>query len=239
VKVYVIDTVEIPIVLVPQGQQRGEKGELIALAVGLERFSNNYKVLCVADSDSDAILNRFVDSSFLAYTDFPSIEAYTFTARVLGQFLTLVLGVDDDVAVVMAELQPALRELFLFYSACRSLGWEPHRLDIRGSYVRKKGQLIFDAMTYRRNVLNAMGRHDDEPLVAEAIERLRPHLAEDPRASVDGHDLVRLLGIRFERHAQRRGLREFEALWSALSACLRKADIENETLFGIVSVFCD
>src|SRR4029077_4019865 len=100
-------------------------------------------------------------------------------------------------------------------------GWEPKRIDPGGCYRRRaNGRLVFDAAEYRRRMLNALGRAGEEANVVRRIGELRGRLPDDPRRSVDGHDLVRLLSIRLHSAMHRRGLRDQEAAWSALSACI-------------------
>lgn len=198
VVVYEIDTVNVPYEeLVRLGLNDSKRSRVITLAFALHSGASidlTPIVACIADTDFDFILEKTYNCPILIFTGYTSIEAYLYNEDVIRKFLTLVIrNFPYESAVVMSELAPVLRDLFLIRLANQELDMELEYMSFERCCTVSGSQLHFDIDSYIYRYLNKGAllskREDFERMIA----RYREKISGDSRMYIHGHDLISLL----------------------------------------------
>src|SRR3954471_7229434 len=122
VAVLEIQTVEIPTAeVITRGLKDGNRGRVVALAALLQGRVSQSEVVCIADADSDHLLQVTYPYELLLLTDFSCLEMYCFNAHTIGKILT-VQDFPKGATQVIADLSTVLREVFLIRIAAEILG---------------------------------------------------------------------------------------------------------------------
>lgn len=231
VKVYAIDDrVEIPSEMVfAAGGEVGARGRVLALAAEAATWELiQTSLTCVIDYDRDCFLpSGSPPQAHLLRTDVGSLDVYAFQPRPMQQFIDLVSGRADGAAELIAQLLPALNELFLVRSAlhadgvalvsnygnCCDTGSEPTAVDAE-KLVRRSLAVVGAGRSFGATVAR--------------VEALRSGLPSDSLLAVRGHDipvlLVKRLGLKNEWARP-------EVVETTLRACLSTADLDDYPLF--------
>ena len=102
----------------------GNRNRVIALALLLDSLlaTTHPCVRCVADSDFDFVLQSRIWSSHLVYTDYTSIELYSYDRNVLIKTLSLALNIGEgETELLQNNMSLILRELFIVRAANQRL----------------------------------------------------------------------------------------------------------------------
>lgn len=242
VVVYSIDTVVVPSTEVQlRGLENNNRGRVICLSeVFGERIGQVVgSVLCVADTDFDAILRIRRESEVLALTDFTSMELYLFDARVVQKFLQLVLGgFPFAAAEVLDALEPVLCELFRYRAANLLLALGLEQLEFTRCCTVSGRTVRLAADDYLTRYLNKSGVRDRIEEFMRTAAEVRIESVPDRRQRMHGHDFVRLLGWYIRAHSSERAFWRPELLARALVACLEPEWLAPHGLFSrLLTVF--
>lgn len=231
--IYDIDSIHIPGSLSATG---GARQRTITLAAQLSAgmASPTSQATCVVDSDLDAFLSAGISYPSLLYTDFTSFEMYLFDAKVLAKFLSLVLRLHISAEVVLDQIYPILKELFLLRVANHLL-----KLNLQGFACDrclsfKDGRLLFDRQEYVQRYMNKNNRLNQVNEVETVVENFRAIAEGDPRFHVHGHDFLDVLEW-YVRNLGTQSTKDTKALvQKSLWGCLDAAHLSTFTLFVVL-----
>ncbi|MGW4723549.1 hypothetical protein [Streptomyces sp. NPDC004291] len=241
VRVWEVADVEIPAGLVANTEENvGAKGRVVALAAELNRrldSGREYPVLCIVDADGDHMLASKVEPQrYLAKTDFTCLESYYWDVRIVRKYLRLSLHDSIPVSAeeFMSRVEVAMREIFLMRLAVTSLGLNFSWIDPASCCGDAKKGGTFDASTYLERVLNKNVAHGSRDAIERRIEEVRGSLNSDPRYSIHGHDLCKLISWLIKPYIKDRGLVSEEVISRSLACCVERADLKAHPLFARV-----
>ena len=81
-------------------------------------------VRCIADSDFDFVLSSRKTSAHLLYTDYTSVELYTYDKDFLSKVLLLGFNIpESDTQSLFDSMTLVLQELFIVRASNQSLNW--------------------------------------------------------------------------------------------------------------------
>ncbi len=194
IKVYQIDTVE-----VPGAHLGGNKARVVALADQLEAGCARDligSVACVVDTDLDLVLNRRSAARLLIYSSGTSLDVVLAEVRVLNKLLSVVL-LDFPISAqdLLTQLLPVLKERFLHRLANEALSLSLTDLEISRGCKFNGFTLIFELEEYLKRYLNKNARLARLKEFNEAVGAYRPILAEKPEHWVHVEDLIELLHL--------------------------------------------
>lgn len=233
VRVRPISAVEVPPALIAKyGLTSGERQRVIALSRELETLGAIDQATCIIDDDLDRFLGIIHSGSILLVTDYTCMEAYLFHEIPISKFLRVVLrDADVDVTGLLRSYSSILSELFLVRAALQELNLKPGWCDFTKCCKVKDCALVIDIREFIKRILEKGRIASRERVLKAKMEEMRPRLGRDLRHSIHGHDFIRLLAWDRNRNAQRRGLRDDEAMLSGLLGCISYRLLASEKLF--------
>ena len=190
-------------ILDAHGLAHGNKGRVTALALTLDsRFARTLSfVRCIVDADFDYICDTVVQSRHILYTDYTSVELYTFNAHTVRKAITS-LGYDMSLAEIqslMVSLTTALKDLFVMRAANQQLGWGMKLVIFTRCCKVVDRIIIFDSGVATERYLHKNHRYSEQGDFQRTCDELHlVHLA-DQRQCIHGHDYVELLGWYLQR----------------------------------------
>lgn len=201
VKVYTIDTVDVPTATVlDHGLTDGSKSRVIALCRELEapRPLGN-QVTGVVDTDFDALLGLNHDAPHLLKTDYTCMEMYSFNEQSLGRFCERHLHKPTDLAnVLLQSLRMPLEELFFIRATNETLALRLAWLAVEDQVSFKKDAVPFDADDFVTKYLSKGKMLACRPDFVAKRDELRAKAHTDPRHQIHGHDFIKLLAKRLK-----------------------------------------
>ena len=241
VKVYEINSVEIPSDIVPALRgATGNKGRLIALCNVLEReIIEDLNIICLIDLDFDEILNRVFDCKYILSTDYPGIEIYLFNHNILEKFFLMVFGKGGNTTErFLEDVVPILQSLYVVRVTkevlAPSMVWVDHSRCLRVD----GGRLLFDWEEYVRRTLNANDWPVTEEQFLNTAAKYRNSLPANPVHSIHGHDLTLVtcnwINKLFRTTPQ---IRDREVL-GGLTAAIELENLTAEVMFQKIERFC-
>lgn len=234
-KVYCIEFIDIPEEYLIENETNNNRGRVIALSriLGQEEYIED-NAICVIDRDFDKIRNINVESNILIYTDYSSIEMYTFNANVLDKFIVANFSkLSNKSSDILDNLCDVLQELFLIRLANEELELCMESLDfLKFCKIKENYTIDFDKDEYMKRYLlknSELSRKDD---FIESIETNRSKLDEDVRFQIHGHDFIKLLFWYFEKIKRRKLGYTEDTLWKVLSIiCCNNKTLSEEKMF--------
>ncbi|MDT0571157.1 DUF4435 domain-containing protein [Streptomyces sp. DSM 3412] len=238
VRVWEAGDVEIPADMVAEvGEYIGAKGRVVALANELEKRLDGreeYSVLCIVDADFDHILEpESKDSKFLARTDFTCVESYYWDAKTVRKYLKLSLhgSVPLRADDFMSKVEAAMSDLFLLRLAAASLGLNFSWMDPSSCCGDPKKNAGFDQSRYLEKLLNKNSAFDRRADLEGKVAELREVMGRDPRNSIHGHDLCKLISWLIKPYIRDRNLTSEEVVSRSLACCVERVDMAAYPLF--------
>jgi hypothetical protein len=160
------------------------------------------------------------------------MEMYMVDRPTLSKFLDLVLGLEDSDALgLLKRYAEILQELFLIRAANELLKAQLSWIDFTSFCSRSDDHIEFYRVEHLRNLLQSSSATGKQDELLKTIEQLRPKLQSDFRHRAHGHDFLALLTFDKRSIANRRGLRNQEAVPASLRGCLSLELLKEESLF--------
>jgi hypothetical protein len=206
---------------------------LLALILEREIAAAASRVTCVADADTQHIQPIEFISSFLLFTDYTSLEMYTYRSDFITKLIRMRssrLALSGE--SVMGEMTGILEELFSFRVANHQLRWGLKWIYPGKEYSFTRGALSFDASAYVKKYLNTnkkMARENEFWAVARS---LMDGFGSNHKLQIRGHDYIELLTW----YLKKRAYRAFQAFSEdtvrhSLLCQLQVGDMLSEVIF--------
>ena len=116
--------------------ENGNRGRIISLGIELEERvpGGNLAVRCIADSDFDFVLRSRYEYPYVLYTDYTSLELYTFNLESLAQGSGLGFRFPvRNVHFILESCASVLSQIFVARAATKRLGWKVKLVSFTGS----------------------------------------------------------------------------------------------------------
>jgi hypothetical protein len=240
VAVYPIDAVDVPAASVDAcGEKRGEKGEVVTLALELERRlpGGHRHVTCFADADYSYVLRSVRLTPLLVYTDGTCLEMYACNETTLDKFLQVTLGgFRYSADHVWRMLTPIMVSRFLARATNESLGWGMTWSDsLSGVNVKDDGRVEFDTNGFLNQYLIQNGRIGSRVEFMAEYDTLRQRIGTDIRQYIHCDDFAAILSHFVRRWLKKPLKNRFnaaEAVAAAMKGCLEVSRLVAEPAFG-------
>jgi hypothetical protein len=232
-RVYAIDDrVELGSDLVLQHDQEvGAKGRVVTLAVEASQAGVGSQLTCIADADSDRLLERTLSSEHLIYTDYGSVECYCLNTRTLDKFLRLVIGAPQEVSAesVLEAVLICLSDIFTVRASMKSVAPECAVLKKFVKCIKRTPSGL--SLDVKDLIRRSLGGGDEAAFAAvlASYEQLSARRVTDPRESVRGHDIAPVLILHLRINSG--GLTDPDAFEKALMGCLEVDLLDTEEAF--------
>ena len=237
VSVYDIGSVDVSSELLSShGLGSGNRERVIALALELDSdFAATLPyVRCVADSDFDFVLDTRTDARHLLYTDYTSIDLYTYDKELLGKVLLLGFGLpDSELELLLGAMSSMLKELFAVRATNRLLGWEMSLVSFTRCCTIDGPKISFDSNVFLTRCLNNASRLGERDKFESAYRELVSTQLDDDRKGIHSGDFLELLGWYLNRKYNWGGYqRERRSILPMLVATLDVDSLGKERLFS-------
>ena len=245
ISVFQIDTVEVTReTLDSHGLGNGNRDRVIALASELDtRFKEVLQfVRCIADSDFDFIFGFHDSPQHLLYTDYTSVDLYTFEGELLKKVLCLGFNHSEAQAESLLEsIRPILMELFILRAANERLGWAMTLPNFTRCCEIEGWRINFDRDVFVNRCLNSNARFTDHGTFHDVCAELEAVHLGDPRKGMHGGDYFELLGWYLGHRCGWRGYTRGErSIMTVLVTALDDRLLSKEGLFTrLKTVFGD
>jgi hypothetical protein len=113
--VYEIDSVEVDAqTVIKHKLEVGNRGRLIAFGMEVDRrIAHPHQVTCIVDRDYDIVLQKEYGAGVLLFTDYTSLELYSFNENTLTKFLRVVArAMPETPAILLGKFCSILHETF-------------------------------------------------------------------------------------------------------------------------------
>ena len=225
------------------GLRNGNRSRLIGLALELDsRFVSGLQfVRCIADSDFNFIFQRGSRPTHLLYTDYTSVDLYTYEEELLERVLCLgFTHSKEQVALLLDSMTPILLWLFVIRAANERLGWGMTLPPFTRCCSIQGSRITFDGNDFVSRCLDSNGRRGEREIFDKACSELQAVRLNDPRKGIHSDDYFELVGwyLGSERRwrGYSRGKRSvMPVLLSALDPrCLAKEElfVQLNAVFG-------
>ena len=236
VAVFEIETVEIPHeVLASHRLTSGNRARVIALALELDgRLPSVLRyVRCVADSDFDFIFRFRIYANHLLYTDYTSIDLYTYNNDLLGKVLRLGFNIPEtEIQPLSDSIRPILQDLFIIRAANQKLDWGMVLVPFTRCCNLSGAVVTFDRNEFLGRCLDSNSRRKERDTFDELCSELQTIYLDNPRQSIHSEDYYELIGWYLRRRRGWQGYRVGErSIMANLMSALDGQLLSNENLF--------
>ena len=236
VGVFEIDLVEIPSdALISHGLASGNRDRVIALALELDnQFPTVLQyVRCIADSDFDFIFESRNEVNHLLYTDYTSLDLYTYDEALLKKVLWLGFNVPEtEIPPLLDSMSPILQDLFIIRAANQRLDWGLTLVPFTRCCEIDGQTVVFDKTDFINRCLNSSARQHERSAFDELCEELQAVCLSDPKQIIHGEDYFELLGWYLRRRWNWQGYRRGErSIMANLMVALDDRLLSDENLF--------
>lgn len=235
VAVFNIGTIDIsPELLNTHGLGTGNRDRVIALAIELDqRFEALMRnVRCIADADFNFVKQAYKTANHLLYTDYTSLDLYTYEPRTIGK-LTVMLGITEaDVQWIFHNMTPVLKDLFIARASAVAMD-----LGVRfPNFVRycalSNETVAFNREACLQNWLNSNGLAHRLREFEEMCANLGAMDLSDDRMCIHGRDYFELLSwVLEQRFRSRRNRFGGDEIQKLLSMAIEADRLSQEHLF--------
>ena len=236
VQVYDIDAVDVPVELLREsGLDEGNRGRVIATAIHLERVSAvdlTHRVCCIADADSEAGAHPRIQGSLLLYTDYTSMQLYSYSSSTLQRYFDqVVLGMPLAAEQVMSICEPVLRTAAVSRRAAIVMELRASPVELIADCALAGASIVFDADRFLTRFLNKASALRLRTQYADEMRRLDASLPQSSLMWIHEEDLLDLLHwmIVRTRGANRTVARHM--LGKALLLAVSLPDVAEQPLF--------
>ena len=220
----------------------GNRNRIIALALLLDTLltTTHPCVRCVADSDFDFVLQSRICSSHLVYTDYTSIELYSYDIGLLSKALSLALNVDEgETAILQENMSLILRKLFIVRAANQRL-----KLAMKfPSFLRcchiDGNNIVFNRDEFVFRSLNSNQYIEYRDAFESTCQEIQAVQLKEFRESIHADDYLELLGWYLHSKHGWIGYRaDSRSAYSILMPALDDRELARESLFiALESIF--
>ena len=237
VSVYEIGSVEVTRQILDSHQLApGNRGRVIALAIELDRQFPTIllHVRCIADSDFDFITASRRSADHLLYTDYTSVELYTYDRGILGKVLSLGFNLtESDVQTLFDSISSVVRELFVIRAANQVLGWGMSLIPTTRCCTVVGTTISFDRAEFIDRCLKSENKMSERDEFEATCNALRCVDLNDDKEGIHSDDYVELLGWYLHRKRSWPGYRRGgRSILPILRPALDAALLSRETLFS-------
>lgn len=235
VAVLEINTVNVPTAeVLALGQKDGCKGRVVTLAAKLEGRVATNEVVCIADADTDHVLDRSYQYSLLLITDGTSIELYALHPVAMDKILNAGLkGFPKHPNQVITELRELLESSFFVRAAAETLGLDGSYPKEHSSFChfdKRTGQFSFHLRDYCFVVFGGIRDRNWLALLNSRVAELKIRESPDPRVQIHGHDFCDTFGWYIRQHKNYAHLNK-DTLATVLLGMVDFDHLEAEPLF--------
>ena len=217
----------------------GNRARLIALAHELDsEFTSILRfVRCVADSDYDFLLDSHRHANHLLYTDYTSVDMYTYDDELLRKVLRLGFNrLEMQVKELLDSITPILIETFIVRAANEKLKWGMSLPEFTRCCKVQGSRIVFDKDVYVTRCLNKNKRRSESTTFNRVREELKAVHLDDFRKSIIGNDYFELLGWYLRKRCGWRGYaRDQRSVMFILLLALDDRVLFKEGLFAKVN----
>ena len=236
VTVFEIDSIEIPSdVLLSHGLGSGNRARIIALALELDGGLTSVlpTVRCIADSDFDFIFRFRIEAEHLLYTDYTSVDLYTYEEDLLKKALWLGFNVPQAVIAPLVEsISSVLEDVFIVRAANQKLDWGMRLIPFTRCCAIEGLSVTFDKNDFIDRCLDSNSRRNERIVFEEFCEELQAVYLDDHRQRIRGDDYFELIGWYLKERWDWSGYRnERRSIMPNLIAALDDRLLSNENLF--------
>ena len=237
ISVFGIDTGEVTReTLDSHGLGNGNRARLIALAFELDaQFETVLQfVRCIADRDFDSILRFHRGARHLLYTDYASIDLYTFEEELLKKVLCLGFTHSEaQVESLLESVAPILVEMFIVRAANERLDWGMTLPDFTRCCEIQGSRINFDRDVFVDRCLDSNAKRGDRAIFDNVCRELEAVQLSDRRKGIHGDDYFELLGWYLRRQRGWRGYAGGErSIMNVLVPALDDRLLAKEGLFA-------
>lgn len=232
-----IDTVEVTREILDfHDLGNGNRARLIGLAFELDtQFEAVLQfVRCIADSDFDFILGLHGGAQHLLYTDYTSVDLYTFGEEMLKKVLCLGFTHSEaQVESLLESITPILTEMFIIRAANERLGWGMTIPDFTRCCEIQGSRINFDRDVFVNRCLDSNAKRGDRAIFDNVCTELEAVQLSDRRKGIHGDDYFELLGWYLRRQRGWRGYARGErSIMNVLVPALDDRLLAKEGLFA-------
>lgn len=198
VQVYEIDNIDVPSDLLKRLKiGNGNRDRVIGLAIELEQLCEvdlSRRVCCIADADEEAGKTPRIRATLLLYTDFTSMQMYSFSDVPLQRYFDqVVLDFPLKAATVLSSMAPMLRCASVSRRANELMGLGRSPVDLTDDCQVSGSAIAFDRDRFIQRFLNkANAFHRRNEYLAEC-QRIDAGLPSQPTLWVHEEDFLDLL----------------------------------------------
>ena len=223
-------------ILLSHGLKGGNRNRVIALALELDRQFTTVlpHVRCIADSDFDFILASHRTADHLLYTDYTSVDMYTYDRGLLSKVLLLGFNLpESDFQSLFESMSLILRELFVIWASNQALDWDMSRISFTKCCTIAGPTITFDKSKFITRYLNSASKFNERNTFDSICTKLMSVHLDDARKGIHSADYLELLGWYLNRRCNWHGYRSEErSILSHLIPMLDTALLSRETLFS-------
>ncbi len=236
VKVYSIDTVEIPGDIIERyGLRRGSsQNKVIALSKELcQYFDDEIMVKCVVDADFDRYLGKIENNPVLEYTDYTALEMYLFNENVLKK-IEIAMSLPIKPQTILNNIACVLERVFLIRLTNEKLQWKmtfPVYKSLNKYFVWEREKIVFNESKFIKNYLITNGRYKELGRFQDVMRAFEKGMHEDVRNNIRGHDFSWALFRLIKKIKGKTDFKDWEKFEHWLRITVELDYIENEQLF--------
>jgi uncharacterized protein DUF4435 len=233
VVVYEIDSVRIDTQTVLKHRlEVGNRGRLIAFALEVDRrITHPHQVTCIVDRDYDAPLQREFSVGVLLFTDYTSLELYSFNESTLTKFLSIVARtMPERPVILLGKFCSILHETFFIRLVNIKLELNAEWFEFTRCCEFRKGSLEFDSAEFVKRYLNKNGLHAIREVFDQTLQEFRGTITDEPRDFIRGHDFAVLLAYYLKQITGDQFYAP-EMVEGSLLGCVEYEDLLNEKMF--------
>ena len=223
-------------ILESYGLSSGHRNRVIALALEIDKEFPTVlsHVRCIVDSDFDFILASQIAASHLMYTDYTSIEMYTYNKILLSKLLLLGFNIpESEFKPLCSSMSLVLKELFVIRASNEALGWSMSLVPFTRCCNVAGSTIVLQKTDFIERCLNSASRMRDRHQFESVYENLLGVKLDDLKKGVHGEDYLELLGWYLHNHCGWQGYRRGErSILRNLLPMLDAEALSKETLFS-------
>ena len=218
------------------GLGNGNRARLIALALELDSQLGTVPpfVRCIADSDFNFVFGLHGGPQHLLYTDYTSVDLYTFEEKLLKKVLCLGFTYSEaQVDALLESMTPILVEMFMIRATNSRLEWRMTLPDFTRCCEIQGSSIDFDRDVFVDRCLDSNAKRKERENFEDVCSELKSVQLSDPREGIQGDDYFELLGWYLRHQSRWRGYAGGErSIMNVLVVALDDRMLSKEGLFA-------
>lgn len=236
VSVIEIESIDIPSEkLFSHGLTSGNRDRVITLALELDsQYPTRLPfVRCIIDSDFDLIFESKHEANHLLYTDYTSVDMYSYDEALLRKVLCLGFHVPESaLPSLFNSMTSILHDIFIIRAAVQKLGWGIPLVSFVRCCKVNNSSIVFDRSDFVHRCLNASDMQDERATLEALCNNLAVIKLNDPKHSIHSEDYFELIGWYLARRCNWSGYaRGKRSIMSNLIVALDHSVLRGQNLF--------